>query len=117
MQVPFSLKGEYLKHLLQGAAAGVVTMLVIGVAVSVWTASPDAARTAQQTAMLAEDAPVCVEEFQAGADGVLPLGEPARDPRRQGILQKDEDRSELTGEGSVEAPPHQPCVIAPGNKK
>ena len=71
MQVPSILQGESLKRLLQGAAVGAVTTIVIGFNWGGWTLGSTAKEMAQKsssTAVVAALAPICVDKFQHAAD-------------------------------------------------
>ena len=71
MQVPSILQGELLKRLLQGAAVGAVTTMVIGFNWGGWTLGSTAKEMAQKSsssAVVAALAPICVDKFQHAAD-------------------------------------------------
>ena len=71
MQVPSILQGESLKRLLQGAAVGAVTTIVIGFNWGGWTLGSTAREMAQKSsssAVVAALAPICVDKFQHAAD-------------------------------------------------
>ena len=71
MQIPSILQGESLKRLLQGAAIGAVTAMVIGFNWGGWTLGSTAKEMAQKTAsaaVVAALAPICVDKFQHASD-------------------------------------------------
>ena len=71
MQIPSILQGESLKRLLQGAAVGAVTAIVIGFNWGGWTLGSTAKEMAQKSASLAVVAalaPMCVDKFQHATD-------------------------------------------------
>ena len=71
MQVPSILQGESLKRLLQGAALGAVTTIVIGFNWGGWTLGGTAKEMAQKSAssaVVAVLAPICVDKFQHATD-------------------------------------------------
>jgi len=71
MQIPSILQGESLKRLLQGAAVGAVTAMVIGFNWGGWTLGGTAKEMAQKSASLAVVAalaPICVDKFQHATD-------------------------------------------------
>jgi hypothetical protein len=71
MQVPSILQGQSLKRLLQGAAVGAVTTIVIGFNWGGWTLGGTAKEMAQKsasTAVVAVLAPICVDKFQHAND-------------------------------------------------
>jgi len=76
MQIPSILKGESLKRLLQGAAIGAVTTMVIGFNWGGWTLGSTAKEMAQKSASLAVVAalaPICVDKFQHATDSPVTL--------------------------------------------
>ena len=71
MQIPSILQGESLKRLLQGAAVGAVTAMVIGFNWGGWTLGGTAKEMAQKSAssaVVAVLAPICVDKFQHATD-------------------------------------------------
>jgi hypothetical protein len=71
MQVPSILQGQSLKRLLQGAAVGAVTTIVIGFNWGGWMLGGTAKEMAQKsasTAVVAALAPICVDKFQLAND-------------------------------------------------
>lgn len=71
MEIPTMLKGESLTRLLQGAAFGAVTAVVIGFNWGGWMLSSTAAeQTANgaKSAVVSVLAPICADKFQQAAD-------------------------------------------------
>ena len=69
-------QGESLKRLLQGAAVGVAATLVIGFGWGGWMLGSSAKTLAESTAssaVVAAIAPICVDQFQRGADAAVNL--------------------------------------------
>jgi len=78
MQVPSILQGQSLKRLLQGAAVGAVTTIVIGFNWGGWTLGGTAKEMAQKSAssaVVAVLAPICVDKFQHAAEAKATLVE------------------------------------------
>ena len=78
MQLPSILQGESLKRLLQGAAVGAVTTIVIGFNWGGWTLGSTAKEQAQKSAnsaVVTALAPICVDKFQLAADSPANLVE------------------------------------------
>ena len=78
MQIPSILKGESLKRLLQGAAVGAVTAMVIGFNWGGWTLESTAKQTAVKdtsTALVAVLAPMCADKFRNASDVALVMAE------------------------------------------
>jgi hypothetical protein len=71
MQVPSILQGESLKRLMQGAAVGAVTTIIIGFNWGGWTLGSTAKEMVQKstsTAVVTALVPICVDKFQHAAD-------------------------------------------------
>ena len=71
MQAPEMLRGESLKRLLQGAAAGAVAAIFVGFFWGGWSLASTADRMAKQrseSAVIAALAPVCADKFGALPD-------------------------------------------------
>ena len=71
MQFPSILQGQSLRRLLQGAAVGAVTTIVIGFNWGGWTLGGTAKEMAQKSAssaVVAALAPICVDKFQHATD-------------------------------------------------
>ena len=69
-------QGESLKRLLQGAAVGVAATLAIGFGWGGWMLGSSAKTLAESTAssaVVAAIAPICVDQFQRGADAAVNL--------------------------------------------
>jgi alpha/beta superfamily hydrolase len=71
MQIPSILRGESLKRLLQGAAAGAVATMVVGFSWGGWSLGSTADKMAKEQsnlAVVAALAPVCADKFRALPD-------------------------------------------------
>lgn len=71
MQAPGMLRGESLKRLLQGAAAGAVATIFVGFFWGGWSTGSTADKMAKQrseSAVIAALAPVCADKFGALPD-------------------------------------------------
>ena len=71
MQAPEMLRGESLKRLLQGAAAGAVAAIFVGFFWGGWSLASTADKMAKQrseSAVIAALAPVCADKFGALPD-------------------------------------------------
>jgi alpha/beta superfamily hydrolase len=71
MQRPSILRGESLKRLLQGAAAGAVATMVVGFSWGGWSLGSTADKMAKEQsnlAVVAALAPVCADKFRALPD-------------------------------------------------
>src|SRR4029078_3519184 len=71
MQVHTTLKGEPLKRLLQGTAAGAVATIIIGFQWGGWTLGSTAekqVKDAEQASIVRVLAPICADKFQRSAD-------------------------------------------------
>ena len=71
MQVPSILQGEFLKRLLQGAAAGAVATIVVGFSWGGWSLSSTVdtmAKARSELAVVTALAPVCADKFRALPD-------------------------------------------------
>ena len=71
MQVPSILRGESLKRLLQGAAAGAVATMIVGFYWGGWSLGSTADKMAKERselAVVAALAPVCADKFRALPD-------------------------------------------------
>ena len=71
MQTSVWYRGESVKRLLQGAAAGALATLVIGFGWGGWMLGSSAkslADSAANSAVVAAIAPICVDQFQRSAD-------------------------------------------------
>jgi len=78
MALPAILQGDSLTRLLQGAAAGAVTTLVIGFNWGGWVTGGTAKEMVQKgasTALVSALSPVCVDKFQHSADAASNLVE------------------------------------------
>jgi len=78
MQTLARYRGESLTRLLQGAAVGVVATLAVGFGWGGWMLGSTAKTLADSTAsnaVVAAIAPICVEQFQRGADAANNLTE------------------------------------------
>jgi len=76
MQTLAWYQGESLKRLLQGAAVGVAATLAIGFGWGGWMLGSTAKTLADSTAssaVVAAIAPICVDQFQRGADAAVNL--------------------------------------------
>ena len=76
MQTLAWYQGESLKRLLQGAAVGVAATLAIGFGWGGWMLGSSAKTLAESTAssaVVAAIAPICVDQFQRGADAAVNL--------------------------------------------
>ncbi len=93
MQVPSILQGQSLKRLLQGAAVGAVTTIVIGFNWGGWTLGGTAKEMAQKSAssaVVAVLAPICVDKFQHATDSPGTLVELKKiSSWQQGILRRE----------------------------
>ena len=71
MQVPSILRGESLKRLLQGAAAGAVATMIIGFNWGGWMLGSTAqkqVKDAEQASIVRVLVPICADKFQHAAD-------------------------------------------------
>ena len=78
MEIPSFLKGDSLKRLLQGAAAGAVVAIVVGFNWGGWTLGSTVEKVAKEradSAVVAVLAPICVAQFRQAANASANLGE------------------------------------------
>jgi hypothetical protein len=78
MEVPSILKGDSLKRLLQGAAAGAVVVMIVGFNWGGWTLGSTVEKVAIEradTAVVAALAPICVDQFRQAANASANLTE------------------------------------------
>ena len=71
MQLPAMLQGEWVKRLLQGAAAGAVATIVVGFYWGGWSLGSTADKIAKQRtelAVIAALAPVCADKYRGLPD-------------------------------------------------
>jgi hypothetical protein len=78
MNVPSILRGESIKHLLQGAAAGAVVAMIVGFNWGGWTLGSTVEKVSKEradTAVVAALAPICVDQFRQAANATASLTE------------------------------------------
>jgi hypothetical protein len=78
MQVTQMFRGESLTRLLQGIALGAAATMIVGFSWGGWvrgSTAEDLAQTRANSAVVAALAPICVEQFQQGADAPAKLAE------------------------------------------
>jgi H+/Cl- antiporter ClcA len=67
MELPSFLRGDSLKRLLQGAAAGAVVAIIVGFNWGGWTLGSTVEKVAKErsdTAVVAALSPICVDQFR-----------------------------------------------------
>jgi len=78
MEVPSILRGDSLKRLLQGAAAGAIVVMIVGFNWGGWTLGSTVEKVAKEradTAVVAALAPICVDQFRQAANASANLTE------------------------------------------
>ena len=78
MEVPSILRGDSLKRLLQGAAAGAILVMIVGFNWGGWTLGSTVEKVAKEradTAVVAALAPICVDQFRQAANASANLTE------------------------------------------
>ena len=78
MQLPKILEGESVTRLLQGACAGALVTVLIGFNWGGWTLGSTTKQITERSvsaALVAVLAPMCVDKFRQGTDGVRNLAE------------------------------------------
>src|SRR5467141_1067695 len=78
MEVPSILRGDSLKRLLQGAAAGAIVVMIVGFNWGGWTLGSTVEKVAKEradSAVVAALAPICVTKFRQAADATANLTE------------------------------------------
>jgi hypothetical protein len=78
MEIPSLLRGDSLKRLLQGAAAGAVVVMIVGFNWGGWTLGSTVEKVAQEradAALVAALAPICVDQFRQAANAPANLTE------------------------------------------
>jgi hypothetical protein len=78
MQLPRILEGESVTRLLQGACAGALVTVLIGFNWGGWTLGSTTKQITERSvsaALVAVLAPMCVDKFRQGTDGVRNLAE------------------------------------------
>ena len=78
MEIPSSLQGDSLKRLVQGAAIGAVTAMIVGFNWGGWSLGSTVDKVAKEradAAVVAVLAPICVNQFRVAVNASEHLGE------------------------------------------
>jgi len=78
MEMPAILRGDSLKRLLQGAAAGAVATLVVGFNWGGWVTggtAKDMVERSSTSAVVTALSPICVDKFQRSAEAATDMAE------------------------------------------